>query len=127
MAKKEKKALKLPKKKMDEMLGFEEVIDGFITEQEKKKSDQNNKDFEKGHDNYSIYDFLELEKARLGSLESFFRVKLPNMKAHNQLDCIMEKQQEKLFLLREDVVKRIKTKNSSFMTQMKGLFDQSFK
>ena len=119
--------IKLPEKKMKELHGFEDVIDGFMVEQEQKVSDKSKKEFDKGHDNYSIYDFLDLERKRLSQLETFFRLKLPNMKQNNQLDVLLKSQRDKRFLLKDDLIKRIKVENSNFIIQMRQLFDQSFK
>jgi hypothetical protein len=117
----------LPKNQMDKLKGFEDVIDVFLQEQEQKDSESCNISFDKGHDNYSLYDFLDLERKRLSKIESFLSVKIPNIKTHNQSKIILKNQQDRKFQLREEVIKRIKTNNSSFVTQMRMIFDQSFK
>jgi hypothetical protein len=134
LAKKNKKKPKgrkakvtLPPQKMSPLKGFEDVIDVLLVEQEKKEADSLNIDFEKGHDSYTLYDFLDLERKRLAIIENFLSVKIPNMKAHNQFKILLKSQEDRRFLLRDEVIKRINTENSSFITQMRMIFDQSFK
>jgi hypothetical protein len=119
--------VKLPAKKMKDLKGFQDVIDVFLLEQEKKESESATVEFEKGHDNYSLYDFLDLEQKRLLTIENFLRIKIPNMKAHNQTQILVKKQEDRRFILREEIIKRISAENSSFITQMRMIFDQSFK
>ena len=99
----------------------------MLQKQEQKDSENSSISFAKGHDNYTLYDFLDLEQKRLTMIESFLSVKVPNMKLHNQSKVILKIQEEKLIQQRDNIIKRIKTNNSSFITQMRMIFDQSFK
>ena len=122
-----KGVLKIPKKKINDLKGFEDVIDVFLSEQELKDTDNSNISFEKGHDNYSLYDFLDLERKRLNEVEKFLSIKIPNMNIHNQTTILLKNQDEKRFFMREDIVNRIKADNSSFITQVRQIFDLAFK
>ena len=122
----DKAVLKVQKKKKHDLQGFEDVIDGFLVDQELKEIETSNISFEKGHDNYSLYDFLDLERKRLNEVEKFLSIKIPNMKNYNQTKELLKSQDEKRFFMRDDIVKRIKAENSSFISQMRQIFNQAF-
>ena len=112
---------------MVDLKGFEDVIDVFLEEQEVIESDKSKISFEKSHDNYSIYDFLDLERKRLCEVENFFSIKIPNMNIHNQTKLLIKNQVEKKTFMKDDIVRRIKAEDSSFINQMRQIFDQAFK
>ncbi len=118
---------KIPTKEMKKIReADQDVIDLFLEEQEKKEIDNSHNNFDKDRDNYNLYDFLDLEKKRLELLKNFLSIKIPNMKSHNQIDLLLKKQYDKKVFLKESVMDKLKTKDSSFLAQMKQIFNQTF-
>lgn len=116
----------LPKEKMVEIKGFEEIMDLVLDEQEQVQAEQKKKELEKYNDTYKLYNFLENEVSRLEKLSQFFGTKLNNYKKFNQTNYIANKQVVISEETKTNLVKRIIPADSHLNTQLKSIFDSLF-
>jgi hypothetical protein len=121
-----KKNKVLSKEKMDEIKGFEDIMDLVLDEQEQVQAEHKKKELEKYNDTYKLYNFLENEVRRLEKLSQFFGTKLKNYKKFNQTKYISTKQEKICDETKSDLAKRLTPSNSHFNKQLQSLFDSLF-
>jgi hypothetical protein len=96
-----KKKLVLSKKKLEELKGFEDVLDLFTgVDTEIAAPQAPSGPFE----DHSVYDFLEREYFRLEKLDRYFGQQLPLLQAYPQTEGLIEAQKEERDFLLADLV-----------------------
>ncbi|WP_127715890.1 hypothetical protein [Halobacteriovorax sp. HLS] len=121
-----KKNKVLPKDKIDQIKGFEEIMDLVLDEQEQIQAEQKKKELEKYNDTYQLYNFLENEVIRLEKFSQFFGTKLKNYKKFNQTQYIAKKQTIICDEAKEKLVKRMLPSDSHLNKQLESLFNSLF-
>ena len=112
--------------KLDEIEGLESIVDSLVDDEEKKIRKRHNKEVEKYGESYELYNYLEVERKRLGILDDFMSNKIPNMKQHSQTQTLVTKQEECRAKLRKELSERMVSKSSRLMKQMAYIFEKSF-
>lgn len=121
------KKLKLDRSKMEELKGFEEVIDIFFEEEEKEERELYKKKISSSNETHELYNFLEDERARLKLLNEIFTTKLRNLKEYPQAKNLALYQKQNMKSLHDEVVNISKEKGSILYQQLELLFNKSFK
>jgi hypothetical protein len=121
-----KKKLKIPEHKKKEIKGFEELMEGFLEEQEEVFYKNQLAD-DKNYDSYKTYNHLELERERTQKLSSMISRKIPNVIEHNQSSELVEKFTVYNYNLKEEVITDIKRFDSTFFKNIRLLFNKSFR
>ncbi|EQC46041.1 hypothetical protein [Bacteriovorax sp. Seq25_V] len=121
-----KTKLNLTPKMKEELKGFEELIEGFLDEQEEQKikSQLSN---DKNYDSYKNYNHLELERERVQKLSSMISRKIPNVIEHNMSGSIVEKLTSYNYNIKEEIVDEIKKFDSVFNKNIRVLFNKAFR
>jgi hypothetical protein len=117
---------KLTKKQLDELQGFEEIMDVVSEERTIADKELKRKEIEKFNDSFELYNFLEHEVNRVKKLDDFFSYKVPNLKNNPQTEELNFRQAEKKKHLKEELKKKIKTPGSAFQKNLKQIFDTVF-
>ena len=118
-----KKKLKVPESKKKDIQGFEELMEGFLEEQEEvfyKKQLANDKNYE----SYKTFNHLELERERVQKLSSMLSRKIPNVIEHNQSGELIEKFTVYNYNLKEEIISDVKRFDSK---NIRLLFNKSFR
>ena len=121
-----KKKLKVPESKKKDIQGFEELMEGFLEEQEEvfyKKQLANDKNYE----SYKTFNHLELERERVQKLSSMLSRKIPNVIEHNQSGELIEKFTVYNYNLKEEIISDVKRFDSLFCKNIRLLFNKSFR
>ncbi|EQC50779.1 hypothetical protein [Bacteriovorax sp. DB6_IX] len=121
-----KKKLKVPEHKKKEFEGFEDLMEGFLEEQEENYYKSQLAD-DKNYDSYKTYNHLELERERVQKLSSMISRKIPNVIEHNQSGELIEKFTVYNYNLKEEIVTDIKRFDSTFFKNIRLLFNKSFR
>lgn len=116
----------LPKEKVEEIKGFEEIMDLVLDEQEQVEVEKKRKELERYNDTYQLYNFLENEISRLEKLSLFFGKKLANYKKFNQTELILEKQSNKCSDAKIDLIYKLTKEDSHINQSLSSLFNTLF-
>lgn len=121
-----KTKLNLSPKMKEELKGFEELIEGFLDEQDeqKVKSQLSN---DKNYDSYKNYNHLELERERVQKLSSMISRKIPNVIEHNMSGSIVEKLTSYNYNIKEEIVDEVVKFDSIFNKNIRVLFNKAFR
>ena len=112
---KKKVQKRVTEKQIQELKGFEDLIDESLEELEERDKKARKKDTEKYGEGHEIYNFLEKETDRLGAIDRFFGDQIPNKMKHPQIDVLITKQLKRRDLLREEIVDIICKDDSAFL------------
>jgi hypothetical protein len=116
-----KKKLNIPKSKLKDLEGFEDVLDLVnIDKAEVHKRDT------RPAQNFEIYDFLERESVRLKKLDQFFSNKVPILEEHGQYTSLIEQQKVVRNDLQKELCQKVKDENSAFQQFMSSRFNKFF-
>lgn len=121
-----KKKLNIPANKREELKGFEDLMEGFLEENEERAM-KNNLANDKNYDSYKVYNHLELERERVQKLSNMVSRKIPNVIEHNQSKEIIEKFATYNFNLREEIIEELKKFDSGFNKNIRLLFNKAFR
>ncbi len=116
----------ITKEKLDEMKGFEEIMDLVVNEHEKIEIEKKQRESDKINDSYHLYNFLEDEASRLEKLSKFFGTKINNFKNFNQTTHILKKQSQQKALTKSDLAEYEVRTNSPLNIQLGKLFNSLF-
>ena len=121
-----KKKKILSKEKIQEIEGFEEIMDLVLDEEEQIQVEQKRKELEKYNDTYKLYNFLENEVKRLEKVSQFFGTKLKNYKKFNQTQYIAKKQDTICSEAKKKLLKEVIVNDSHLNKQLETLFNSLF-
>jgi hypothetical protein len=121
-----KKKFKIPGHKKKEIEGFEELMEGFLEEQEEAFYKKQLAD-DKNYESYKTYNHLELERERVQKLSSMISRKIPNVIEHNQSTELIEKFTVYNYNLKEEIITDVKRFDSIFFKNIRLLFNKSFR
>lgn len=116
-----KKKLFLTDKQKKELEGFEDALDLIGADGPEIK---NQKDHQ--IEDYEIYDFLEKENLRLEKLDRFFTTHIPLDRKYSQTEKLIQKEQDAIGMLREDILDEIQREDNVFQDFMKTLFHKAY-
>ncbi|CBW26275.1 hypothetical protein BMS_1412 [Halobacteriovorax marinus SJ] len=116
----------ISKEKLDEIKGFEEIMDLVIDEHEKLEVEKKQREAEKLNDSYLLYNFLEDEAHRLEKLSKFFGTKINNYKNFNQTSHILKKQDIQRKQIKKDLVEFQMSEYSPLNKHLEKLFNALF-
>ncbi len=121
-----KTKLNLTGKMKEELKGFEDLIEGFLDEQEEQKikSQLSN---DRNYDSFKNYNHLELERERVQKLSSMISRKIPNVIEHNMSGNIVEKLTSYNYNIKEEIVDEVKKFDSIFNKNIRVLFNKAFR
>lgn len=127
MDEKKLKKLRISSDKMDQLQGFEHVVDLLIDENEKKEKEKTEKIRAKHGDSYELYNFLELENNRLNKLDQLFSYKAHNIIHYSQIAKLKKIQQNNLIKEKRKLLEKLLTQKSPYLANLEYFFNQSFK
>jgi len=114
---------KFSKEKLEEMKGFEEVLDLVNA----PKGDGPKISTKFGTGGHDLYHFLEIEKTRLEKLDQLFSVQIHNLNTNSQTHILVSAQEKKLKIVKARLSERLVAPNSILNQNLSGLFDNAFK
>ncbi len=117
---------KLTKQQLQELQGFEDIMDVVIEEKEIQVQEKKRKELEKFNDSFELYNFLEYETLRLKKLDNFFSYKISNIKANPQTIELNKRQEERKNQVKGELANKIIDINSPFHQNLKLIFNSSF-
>lgn len=116
-----KKKLNIPKDKLKDLEGFEDVLDLVdIDKREVKKKDT------RPAQNFAIYDFLERETIRLKKLDEFFSTKVPNLNENKQYTSLIKDQKNNRNSLQSNLTSKMRDPDSEFHHFISTHFNKFF-
>ena len=113
-------------KKPSGIEGFEEVIEMWGGDVEKAKKRARSSKDDTLNEAHLLYNFLEIEQNRLNIIDQFLTTKLDNMVKFNQCKNLTKIQNEKIFLVREELKKKLGQPNSPLNSNLGRIFDTLF-
>ena len=120
------KKLKIPQHKKKELEGFEDLVDGFLEEQE-EAAIKNQLADKKDYDSFKSYNFLELERDRVQKLNSMISKKIPNVIEHDISADLIEKFTTYNHQLKNEIITDIKKFDSTFTKNIRLQYNKAFK
>ncbi|MBL6991050.1 MAG: hypothetical protein ISR65_14790 [Bacteriovoracaceae bacterium] len=122
MSKKDKK-LKLPGRKLKDLKGFEEVFDLVDSPFDPSLGAQK---IPRNDEHFDIYSFLEEELLRLRSIDDFFSNQIEILIDHPQTELLLNIQQNKLKLLKNELISRLETPYSPLNLNLEHAWNSTF-
>ena len=105
---------------------FQELYELILEEAEGKKPTRKRTTQDKFDPTPDAIDFLENENLRLTKLNSFFGIKLENLKTNQQTLALIQVQEKDLFQTKAELVTKMDKEGSHLQKQMAFLWDKSF-
>lgn len=115
-----KRKLVLNESQKKELEGFEDSLDLINAEESKSRS--------KGYqqEDHKIYDYLEKEKLRLEKIDNLFSVTIPLDRNFSQTEKLIAIEEEKIGLLREDLIQEIQKEDSIFLNFLQKIYEKAY-
>lgn len=120
------KKIKFNKNKMNDIKGFEEVMDLVLDENGQIEELKKRKELERYNDTYELYNFLENEKIRLEKIDDLFSKKVPNLLIHSQTKRLIQLSKEKKAEAICDLLNKVTPENSYFNQHMDSIYNGAF-
>lgn len=105
---------------------FQELYELILEEADGKKPARKRTYNERVDNTPDAFDFLENEYARLNKLNSFFGVKLENLKNNSQTRSLIHQQEKELCQVKAELITRMVKDGSILQKQMAFLWDKTF-
>lgn len=116
----------ISKEKLNDMKGFEEIMDLVVDDNEKLELENKKRNDDKVNDSYQLYNFLEDESNRLEKLSQFFGTKISNFKEFDQTEFIRSKQSEQKKQTKSELAEFQARKESPLNMHLGRLFNSLF-
>lgn len=116
----------ISKKALDEIKGFEEIMDLVVNEHEKLEVEKNQRESDKLNDSYVLYNYLEEEYHRLEKLSTFFGAKIKNYEEFNQTEHILLKQNQQKSQTKSDLADFQTKDRSPLNKHLEKIFNSLF-
>ena len=118
------KIKKLHKEKINELKGFEELIDFDIQEDNKPKTAKRQI---KDDEEYEMYNYLDSERVRLNLVSEVLTNKLENIKNYSQTQYLYAQQKHRRDQIKKKIVESHLSENSIFFKNLEVFFNKIFK
>lgn len=105
---------------------FQELYELILDEADGKKPTRKRVVQEKFESTPEAIDFLENEYQRLNKLNTFFGIKLENLKNNNQTKALIQRQENELHSLKMELTSKMSNEESHLQKQMAFLWDKTF-
>ncbi len=105
---------------------FQELYELILEEADGKKPVRKRPAQDKYDPGPDAIDFLENEYLRLNKLNSFFGIKLENLKGHTQTRALIQRQEKELCSLKAELINKMDKEESHLQKQMAFLWDKTF-
>lgn len=105
---------------------FQELYELILEEAEGKKPTRKRSTQDKFDHTPDAIDFLENENLRLNKLNSFFGIKLENLKSNHQTQALIQRQEKELFTAKAELIAKMDKEGSHLQKQMAFLWDKTF-
>lgn len=111
-----------------ELTGFEDLYKHYMGDSKPRKKDSKDLYTKNKADDFSqTYNFLENEKSRLHQLASFFSSKMETLTKHPQTEKLIQLQEENIYFLKDDIVKKLIHLDSPLQQHLKYIWDRNFR
>jgi hypothetical protein len=117
-----KKRTKTNSGSIDDLKGFEEVLDLVGMDPAKAQKNINEGQIE----DYEIYDFLEKENIRLEKLDRFFNTQIPIEKKYGQTRKLIKKEIGEVNLIKDELTMKLMHPQSDFQNFLTELYKKAF-
>lgn len=117
---------KLPKEIEEKISGFEQLLEQYLNEEDKKENERLKNNSKSENYNYDLIDYLEVENNRLSKIENFFTKKIPIKINFSQDEKLLLIQKEKKHKLKEKILDHLLTFDSPLMLNASQMFNSHF-
>ena len=114
--------IKIPGKLIEELSGFEEVVDEFLTHEQI----YGNENREKKNSNFELTDFLELELKRLDKIDIFLTKKIEQQKRFSQSEKILNLQAARRNLIISKLISLLQNDQNHLKKNLANIFNAHF-
>lgn len=114
------------KEVFEDLKGFEDVFEDYVTSEEFKEHERKDRDNSKIGEQYELQHFLEQENSRLSALEVFLTKKIPLVMNFSQTEQLILVQMERKKVLQEKLLTHLIKLDSPLQKNLAQLMNSHF-
>jgi tRNA uridine 5-carbamoylmethylation protein Kti12 len=116
------KKISLSKKQMNDLQGFEEIVDLVTGEKTELIQPRRN-----DNEDYELFNYLEKEIKRLEKIDHYFRHSLEVVNRHSQTKALLDHELTDLDRVKQAFINEVTSDKSQFLANMDAMFTSVFR